>query len=352
MAAQIVPLGAGGARDMQDAYKVIILGSGSAGLTAAIYAARAQLKPLVIAGSQRGGQLTTTTDVENFPGFPQGVQGPELMEMMRRQAERFEADFIDEDATAVDFSQRPFRITVAGDTISTETAIIATGAGANWLGVPNEQRLIGHGISSCAPCDAFFFREKEVAVVGGGDSAMEEALFLTKFATRVTIIHRRDQFRASKIMAERALRHGKIHVLWDTTVEDVVGNGLVTGLRLKDLKTGNLRDFKVDGLFVAIGHHPNTELFRGQLELDDQGYVVLKRNTMASVTGVFAAGDVHDRRYRQAVTAAGWGCMAAMDVEKFLEGHDEAHEEAAATRGGRARQRKSRTAKPAASGSN
>ncbi len=337
---------------MQDAYKVIILGSGSAGLTAAIYAARAQLKPLVIAGSQRGGQLTTTTDVENFPGFPQGVQGPELMEMMRRQAERFEADFIDEDATAVDFSQRPFRITVAGDTISTETAIIATGAGANWLGVPNEQRLIGHGISSCAPCDAFFFREKEVAVVGGGDSAMEEALFLTKFATRMTIIHRRDQFRASKIMAERALRHGKIHVLWDTTVEDVVGNGLVTGLRLKDLKTGNLRDFKVDGLFVAIGHHPNTELFRGQLELDDQGYVVLKRNTMASVTGVFAAGDVHDRRYRQAVTAAGWGCMAAMDVEKFLEGHDEAHEEAAATRGGRARQRKSRTAKPAASGSN
>jgi len=310
---------------MQDDNKVIILGSGSAGLTAAIYAARAQLKPLVIAGSQRGGQLTTTTDVENFPGFPNGVQGPELMEMMRRQAERFEADFIDEDATAVDFSRRPFRITVAGDTVSTETVILATGAGTNWLGVPNEQRLIGHGVSSCAPCDAFFFREKEVAVVGGGDSAMEEALVLTKFATQVTIIHRREQFRASKIMAERALRHGKIHVLWNTTVEDVVGNGSVTGLRLKDLRTGDLRDFKVDGLFVAIGHHPNTELFRGQIELDDQGYVVLKRSTMTSVEGVFAAGDVHDRRHRQAVTAAGWGCMAAMDAEKFLEGHDEVH---------------------------
>src|SRR6516162_3791773 len=229
---------------MPDAYKVIILGSGSAGLTAAIYAARALLKPLVIAGSQRGGQLTTTTDVENFPGFPEGVQGPELMELMRRQAERFECDFIDEDATAVDFSRRPFRITAAGGTMSAEAVILATGAGANWLGVPNEQRLIGHGVSSCAPCDAFFFREKEVAVVGSGDSAMEEALVLTKFATRVTIIHRRDQFRASKIMTERALRHGKIHVLWNTTVEDVVGNGSVTGLRLKDLKTGDLRDLR------------------------------------------------------------------------------------------------------------
>ena len=310
---------------MPDGYKVIIIGSGSAGLTAAIYAARALLKPLVIAGSQRGGQLTTTTDVENFPGFPQGVQGPELMELMRRQAERFECDFIDEDATAVDFSRRPFRISAAGSTMSAEAVILATGAGANWLGLPNEQRLIGHGVSSCAPCDAFFFREKEVAVVGGGDSAMEEALVLTKFATQVTIIHRREHFRASKIMAERALRHGKIHVLWNTTVEDVVGNGSVTGLRLKDLKTGDLRDFKVDGLFVAIGHHPNTELFRGQIELDDQGYVVLKRSTMTSVEGVFAAGDVHDRRHRQAVTAAGWGCMAAMDAEKFLEGHDEVH---------------------------
>jgi len=283
---------------MPDAYKVIILGSGSAGLTAAIYAARALLKPLVIAGSQRGGQLTTTTDVENFPGFPEGVQGPELMELMRRQAERFECDFIDEDATAVDFSRRPFHITAAGGTMSAEAVILATGAGANWLGVPNEQRLIGHGVSSCAPCDAFFFREKEAAVVGGGDSAMEEALVLTKFATQVTIIHRREHFRASKIMAERALRHGKIHVLWNTTVEDVVGNGYVTGLQLKDLKTGALHDFKVDGLFVAIGHHPNTELFRGQIELDDQGFVVLKRNTVTSVTGVFAAGDVHDHRYR------------------------------------------------------
>ncbi len=306
---------------MDDATKVIILGSGSAGLTAAIYAARAQLRPLVIAGSQRGGQLTLTTDVENFPGFPDGIQGPELMEFMRRQAERFEVDFIDEDATAVDFRKRPFEVTAAGRTLQAEAVIIATGAGTNWLGLPNEQRLIGHGVSSCAPCDAFFFREKEVAVVGGGDSAMEEALVLTKFATRVTIIHRRDQFRASKIMIDRALHHGKIRVLWDTVVEDVVGNGKVEGLRLRNVKTNERRDFRVDGLFVAIGHHPNTELFRGQIELDDQGYVVLKRDTMTSVRGVFAAGDVHDRRYRQAVTAAGWGCMAAMDAEKYLEGH-------------------------------
>ncbi len=306
---------------MDDATKVIILGSGSAGLTAAIYAARAQLRPLVIAGSQRGGQLTLTTDVENFPGFPDGIQGPELMEFMRRQAERFEVDFIDEDATAVDFRKRPFEVTAAGRTLQAEAVIIATGAGTNWLGLPNEQRLIGHGVSSCAPCDAFFFREKEVAVVGGGDSAMEEALVLTKFATRVTIIHRRDQFRASKIMIDRALHHGKIRVLWDTVVEDVVGNGKVEGLKLRNVKTNERRDFRVDGLFVAIGHHPNTELFRGQIELDDQGYVVLKRDTMTSVRGVFAAGDVHDRRYRQAVTAAGWGCMAAMDAEKYLEGH-------------------------------
>jgi thioredoxin reductase (NADPH) len=314
---------------MEDTCKVIILGSGSAGLTAAIYAARAQLNPLVIAGSQRGGQLTTTTEVENFPGFAEGIQGPSLMEMMRRQAERFAADFIDGDATAVDFSRRPFPITAAGKTMLAETVIIATGAGTNWLGLKNEQRLVGHGVSSCAPCDAFFFREKEVAVVGGGDSAMEEALMLTKFATRVTIIHRRDQFRASKIMAERALRHGKIRVLWNTVIEDVMGNGSVTGLRLRNTQTGKGRDFAVDGLFVAIGHHPNTELFRGQIELDDMGYVVLKRNTMTSVAGVFAAGDVHDRRYRQAITAAGWGCMAAMDAEKFIEGHDVEHKDAA-----------------------
>jgi thioredoxin reductase (NADPH) len=306
---------------MADSRKVIIIGSGSAGLTAAIYAARAQLRPIVIAGSQRGGQLTLTTDVENFPGFPEGVQGPELMEIMRKQAERFEVDFIDDDATAVNFRKRPFEVTAAGETLAAESVIIATGAGTNWLGVPNEQRLIGHGVSSCAPCDAFFFRNKEVAVIGGGDSAMEEALVLTKFATKVTIIHRRDQFRASKIMVERALRHGKIEVLWNTTVADVLGDGSVQGMRLQDVKTGKQRDFRVDGVFVAIGHHPNTELFKGQVELDDQEYVVLKKHTMTSVEGVFAAGDVHDHRYRQAVTAAAWGCMAAMDVERYLEGH-------------------------------
>jgi len=305
---------------MDDTNKVIILGSGSAGLTAAIYAARAQLDPLVIAGAMRGGQLTQTTDVENFPGFPDGIQGPELMEFMRRQAERFEVDFIDEDATAVDLRKQPFEITAAGRPLQARSVIIATGAASNWLGLPNEQRLIGHGVSSCAPCDAFFFKEKEVAVVGGGDSAMEEALFLTKFATRVTIIHRRDQFRASKIMVERALRHGKIKVLWDTVVEDVVGNGKVEGITLRNVKTHARQDLRVDGLFVAIGHTPNTTLFRGQIELDEEGYIVLKDQTMTSVKGVFAAGDVHDHRYRQAVTAAGWGCMAAMDAEKYLEG--------------------------------
>jgi thioredoxin reductase (NADPH) len=306
---------------MNHVRRVIILGSGSAGLTAAIYAARAQLRPLVIAGAQRGGQLTLTTDVENYPGFAGGIQGPELMEIMRRQAERFDVDFIDEDATAVDFRRRPFAVTVAGRTLEGEAAIIATGAGTNWLGLPNEQRLIGHGVSSCAPCDAFFFRGKEVAVVGGGDSAMEEALVLTKFATLVTIIHRREQFRASKIMADRALRHAKIEVIWNTVVEDILGNGGVSGLRLRNLLTGDQQNFKVDGLFVAIGHHPNTELFRGQIDLDAQGYVRLREHTMTSVPGVFAAGDVHDHRYRQAVTAAAFGCMAAMDVEKFLEGH-------------------------------
>lgn len=306
---------------MSDIRKVIILGSGSAGLTAAIYTARAQLRPLVVAGVQRGGQLTLTTDVENFPGFPDGIQGPELMELMRRQAERFDAEFIDDDATSVNFRVRPFEVVVGSQTLRAEAVIIATGAATKWLGLPNEQRLIGHGVSSCAPCDAFFFRGKQVAVVGGGDSAMEEALVLTKFATHVTVIHRRDRFRASKIMAERVLRHEKISVLWDTVVEDVLGDDHVTGLRLRNVKTGDVRDFSVDGLFVAIGHRPNTELFQGQVELDDQGYVVLREHTMTSVPGVFAAGDVHDRRYRQAVTAAGWGCMAALDVERYLEGH-------------------------------
>jgi thioredoxin reductase (NADPH) len=302
---------------------VVILGSGAAGLTAAIYAARANLRPVVISGSQHGGQLTLTSDVENYPGFEHAVQGPTLMEAMRKQAERFDVEFMDDDATAVDFNRRPFEVAVAGKQLLTHSIIIATGAGANWLGLPNEQRLIGHGVSSCAPCDAFFFRGKEVAVVGGGDSAMEEALFLSKFATRVTILHRRDAFRASKIMIDRALRHRKIQVRWNTVVEDVLGNGQVSGLRLRDTITGRTHEFRVDGLFVAIGHHPNTELFRGHVELDANGYIILDHHTSTNVEGVFAAGDCHDHRYRQAVTAAGYGCMAAMDVEKYLEARHE-----------------------------
>lgn len=302
-----------------DVHHLVILGSGSAGLTASIYAARAALRPVVVAGSQHGGQLTLTSDVENFPGFEHAVQGPELMEAMRKQAERFQVEFIDGDATSVDFRRRPFQIAAAGETLLARAVIIATGAGTNWLGLPNEQRLIGHGVSSCAPCDAFFFRGKEVAVVGGGDSAMEEALFLAKFATKVTIIHRRDNFRASKIMAERALGNEKISVRWNTVVDDVLGNGQVQGLLLHDIVSDRREEFRTDGLFVAIGHHPNTDLFRGQLELDANGYIVLDHRSMTSVDGVFAAGDCHDHRYRQAVTAAGYGCMAAMDAEKYLE---------------------------------
>jgi thioredoxin reductase (NADPH) len=304
-------------------HDVVILGSGAAGLTAAIYAARAALRPIVVAGGQHGGQLTLTSEVENYPGFEHGVQGPDLMETMRKQAERFQVEFIDGDATAVELRRRPFQVQAGGQTLLTRTVIIATGAGTNWLGLPNEQRLIGHGVSSCAPCDAFFFRGKEVAVVGGGDSAMEEALFLAKFATTVTIIHRRDAFRASKIMADRALRHDKIRVRWNAVVEDVLGNGTVEGLVLRDTVSGRKETFRTDGLFVAIGHHPNTELFKDQLELDPNGYIVLDHHTATSVDGVFAAGDCHDHRYRQAVTAAGYGCMAAMDVEKYLEAHHE-----------------------------
>ncbi|HEV2440038.1 MAG TPA: thioredoxin-disulfide reductase [bacterium] len=305
--------------DERDVHNLVILGSGAAGLTASIYAARAALRPVVVAGGQHGGQLTLTSDVENFPGFEHAIQGPDLMEAMRKQAERFEVEFLSGDATAVDFRRRPFRVDAAGETLLAHAVIIATGAGTNWLGLPNEQRLIGHGVSSCAPCDAFFFRGKEVAVVGGGDSAMEEALFLAKFATKVTITHRRDSFRASKIMAERALRNEKIGVRWNTVVEDVLGADEVRGLLLHDTVSGKREEFRTDGLFVAIGHHPNTELFQGQIELDANGYIVLDHHTMTSVDGVFAAGDCHDHRYRQAVTAAGYGCMAAMDAEKYLE---------------------------------
>ncbi len=305
--------------------KVTILGSGPAGLTAAIYAARANLSPLVVQGTQAGGQLMLTTEVENFPGFKDGILGPELMEQMRLQAARFGTEFLYGDATRVDLSRRPFLIEVEKAEIQTHTLIIATGASAKWLGLPSEQKLMGHGVSACATCDGFFFRDKEVAVVGGGDTAMEEALFLTKFATKVWVIHRRDQLRASKIMQDRAFRNPKIEFIWNTVVEDIydVNLGKVTGLLLKNVKTEEKWEKPIDGVFIAIGHKPNTDLFVGQLELDHMGYIVTN-GVKTSVPGVFACGDVMDPVYRQAVTAAGTGCMAAIDAEKFLQaqGHE------------------------------
>jgi thioredoxin reductase (NADPH) len=299
--------------------RVVIIGSGPAGLTAAVYAARADLNPLMVEGMAAGGQLMLTTDVENYPGFPDGIMGPELMEQFRKQAERFGTRIATADVTRVDFTARPFKFWVDADEYETEAVIIATGATARWLGLENEERLRGHGVSACATCDGFFFRNLEVAVVGGGDSAMEEALFLAKFASKVTIIHRRDEFRASKIMARRALEHEKIEVLWNTTVEDVLGESQVEGLVVRNVETGHTIEMKADGLFLAIGHKPNTDLFVDQLELDEVGYIVLSGpSTMTSVEGVFAAGDVADHTYRQAVTAAGSGCMAAIDVERWL----------------------------------
>jgi thioredoxin reductase (NADPH) len=300
--------------------KVLIVGSGPAGLTAAIYAARADLDPLMIEGFERGGQLMLTTDVENYPGFPDGVMGPELMEQFRKQAERFGTRLVSSNVSRVDFSERPFRVWVDDDEYQADSVIISTGASARWLDVPGEAELRGFGVSACATCDGFFFRDKEIAVVGGGDSAMEESLFLTKFASKVTIIHRRDEFRASKIMARRALEHDKIEVIWDTVVEEVVGDGSVSGLKLHNVKTDERTDLAVDGLFVAIGHTPNTSVFKGQIELDDAGYIVTPPgSTRTSVEGVFAGGDVVDKVYRQAITAAGMGCQAAIDAERWLE---------------------------------
>jgi thioredoxin reductase (NADPH) len=301
------------------AEKVLIIGSGPAGLTAAIYAARADLDPLMIEGMQRGGQLMLTTEVENYPGFPDGIMGPELMDGMRKQAERFGTRIISSDATEVDLSERPFRISVGADVYETESLIISTGASARWLGIPGEDKLRGYGVSACATCDGFFFRDREIAIVGGGDSAMEEALFLTKFASKVTIVHRRDEFRASKIMAQRALDHPKIEVLWNTTVDEVLGDDLVTGIKVTSTETGEQSVLPVEGFFLAIGHDPNTNIFQRQLELDEAGYIVVQAgSTTTSVAGVFAAGDVVDRYYQQAVTAAGMGCQAAIDVEHWL----------------------------------
>lgn len=299
--------------------RVIIIGSGPAGLTAAIYAARANLRPLVLAGGLYGGQLMLTTEVENYPGFPGGVQGPDLMMMFREQAERFGARIIDADATSVNFSGKPLVVSTDDESYETKTVIVATGASARWLGIPGEDLLRGRGVSTCATCDGAFFKEKHIVVAGGGDSAMEEALFLTRFGRRVTVVHRRDALRASKIMGERALANPKIDFIWNTVVERVIGEDRVTGLRLRNLRDDSLYDFDCDALFVAIGHTPNTGIFRGCLDLDEAGYIRSADGTMTNVEGVFVAGDVYDHRYRQAITAAGSGCKAAMDAERHLE---------------------------------
>ena len=305
--------------------KTVIIGSGCAGLTAALYTGRANLKPLVIQGHEPGGQLSLTTLVENFPGWPEGIQGPELIDNMRKQAERFGAEYLTADVTACNLKATPMVLNTNKGDILTETLIVASGASARWLGLPNEQALIGHGVSSCATCDGFFFSGKEIVVIGGGDSAMEEALFLTRFGTKVTIIHRRNIFRASKIMMDRVLNHPKIQILADTVVEDVydVGKKEVTGLRLRNIKTGESWDFPTSAMFLGIGHIPNTAFLKGQLETDDDGYLLVRDYVHTGVPGVYACGDVADRRYRQAITAAGTGCMAALEVEKFLEARGE-----------------------------
>jgi len=304
-----------------DIRDVVIIGSGCAGHTAALYSARANLKPLVFEGHHPGGQLSLTTLVENFPGFPDGIQGPELIENMRKQAARFGAEYRMGHVVKADLSKRPFGLSLGKDTIYTRTLIIASGASARWLGLPNEQALIGRGVSSCATCDGFFFTGKEIAVIGGGDSAMEEATFLTRFASKVTLIHRRDEFRASKIMLDRARSNSKIAFMTDTVVDDVLDASKqeVTSLRLRNMKSGESWDFPTSAMFLGIGHIPNAKIFEGQLETDADGYLVTHKNVFTKVPGVYACGDVQDRRYRQAITAAGTGCMAALEAEKYLE---------------------------------
>lgn len=323
---------------MQDTRNVIILGSGPAGLTAGLYLGRANLKPLLFAGAKWGGQLQLTTDVENYPGFPEGIQGPELMQKFRSQAERFGCEISNDDVTAVDFKVKPFKVTAVGKDYFAKAIVIATGAETKWLGLPNEQKLIGRGVSSCAPCDAFFFKDKKVIVIGGGDSAMEEALTLTKFASEVTIVHRRSEFRASKIMQDRAKKNPKIKFVLNSEVVDILGEQKVEGVKIKNTD-GKITDIPIDGMFVAIGHLPQTDIFKGQIALDEQGYVKkmtkdpsnelrasegLTTNAKSfqmttSAEGVFVAGDVHDYHYRQAVTAAGFGCQAALEAERWIE---------------------------------
>ena len=312
-------------------HKVIIIGSGPAGLTAALYTARANLSPIVFEGIQPGGQLTITTEVENFPGFPNGITGPELMDLIRQQAQKFGAQSVYQEVTSVDFSSRPFKIVSDGTTYLGETIIVSTGASAKLIGIPTEAEYMGYGVSACATCDGFFFKNQHVMVIGGGDTAMEEATYLTKFASKVTVVHRRDELRASKVMQERAFANPKIEFVWNSAVDEVLGtneNGKksFTGVRLKNLKTGAKTDFKCDGLFLAIGHQPNTKLFTGKLDMDPVGYLVTKpHSTETNIPGVFAAGDVADPTYRQAVSAAGTGCMAAIDAERFLVHYGEAH---------------------------